>query len=72
MDLSNKIVTIVFMSVNSYPEETTVKVSLSQEIAPGVFKTLDTYDLKYDRIFQGTEDPALLAAINDTLSGLAV
>ena len=72
MDLTNKIITIVQMTVNSYPEETTVKVSLSQEISPGVFKVLDTYDLKYDRIFQGTEDAALLAAINETLTGLAV
>jgi len=68
MDLTNKIITVVYMSVVSFPEETSVKVTVSQEIAPGVFKTLDTYDLKYDRLYNNTSDPALLAAINETLS----
>jgi hypothetical protein len=68
MNLTNKIITISYMSVITYPEETTVKVVLSQEILPGVFKTLDTFDLKFEAVYQNTSDPALLAAINDKLS----
>jgi hypothetical protein len=70
MDLTNKIVTIVFMSSNSLPSETTVKIAITQEIADGVFKQLDTYDLKFDKIYQSTNDPALLSAINEKLASL--
>ncbi len=70
MDLSNKIVTIAFMSVNSVPNETVVKINITQEVAEGVFKQLDTYDLKFDKIYQSTSDPALLSAINEKLTTL--
>ena len=70
MDLTNKIVNITYMSVNSYPPETTTKVTISQEILPGVFKTLDIYDLKFDQVYQGTSDAALLAAINEKLTAI--
>lgn len=70
MDLTNKVVTIAYMSVNSLPAETTVKVNISQEVAPGVFKQLDTYDLKIEKIYMATDDPALLADINEKLAAL--
>jgi hypothetical protein len=70
MDLSNKIVTIVYMSTNSLPHETTVRVSITQEIAEGVFKQLDTYELKFDRIYQSPSDPALLSSVNEKLTAL--
>lgn len=70
MDLSNKILTVTFITVTTFPEETTVKVTLSQELVPGVFKTTDTFDLKYPVVYKGPEDPALLAAINETLTAL--
>lgn len=70
MDLTNKIVTIVFCSVNGYPAETNAKVAITQEIVPGVYKTIDTYDLKFEQVYQGLEDPALLAAINEKLAEL--
>lgn len=70
MDLSNKIITIAYMSVNSLPNETIVRVNITQEIAEGVFKTLDTYELKFDKIYQTPNDPALLSAINEKLTAL--
>ena len=70
MDLTGKIITVTYMSANTFPEETTVKVVLSEEVAPGVFKNTDTYDLKYDVLYSNTQDPALLAAINETLTSL--
>lgn len=71
MDLSNKIITIVYMSVNSFPAETTVKVNISQQIAEGIFKQLDSYDLKLPKIYMATDDPQLLADINEKLILLA-
>ena len=68
MDLTNKIVTIAFMSVTSYPAETTVKVNISQQIAEGVFKQLDTYDLRFEKVYMSTDDPQLLADINEKLA----
>jgi len=68
MDITNKIITISYMSVTTFPEETVVKVVVSKEILPGVFKTLDTYDLNFDKLYQNTSDPALLVAINEKLA----
>lgn len=70
MDLSNKILTVTQIGVTTFPEETAAKVTITQEVVPGVFKTLDTYDLKFPAIYSGPTDPALLAAINDTLTAL--
>jgi hypothetical protein len=70
MDLTNKIITIAYMSVNSFPPETTVKVNISQQIAEGVFKQLDSYDLKIEKIYMATDDPQLLADINEKLAAL--
>jgi len=70
MDLSNKIVTVVYMSTNSLPAETVVRVNITQEVAEGVFKQLDTYELKFDGIYQSPSDPAMLSAVNEKLSAL--
>jgi hypothetical protein len=70
MDLSNKIVTIAYMSTNSMPAETTVRVNITQEIAEGVFKQLDTYELKFDTLYQSPSDPAMLSAVNEKLAAL--
>ncbi len=56
------------MSVTTFPEQTLVKVVISKEILPGVFKTLDTYDLSFDKIYQNTSDPALLVDIKEKLT----
>jgi hypothetical protein len=70
MDLSNKVITISYMSVNSFPAETTVKVNITQEVMPGIFKQLDTYDLIIEKSYMATDDPQLLADINEKLSAL--
>lgn len=66
----NKIITVVYMSVNSFPAETTVKVSVSEQVAEGVFRQLDSYDLKFEKIYMATDDPQLLADINEKLAAL--
>jgi len=58
------------MSVNSFPAETTVKVNITQEVMPGIFKQLDTYDLIIEKSYMATDDPQLLADINEKLSAL--
>lgn len=68
MDLTNKTMTILYMSVVTFPPETTVKVEITQEILPGIFKSLATYDLKFEQVYQNTSDPALLVAINEKLA----
>lgn len=68
MDLTNKIITILSMSIVTFPPETTVKVEITQEILPGIFKALATYDLKFEQVYQNTSDPALLVAINEKLA----
>jgi len=70
MDLTNKIVNINALSMTTYPPSTLVKVNLTQEVAPGIFKQVDSYDIQIDAGYQSTDDPALLAAINEKLAAL--
>lgn len=70
MNLANKNVSVVYMSVDSFPNKTTVKVNISEQIAEGVFKQLDTYDLTFDKLYQSPSDPALISAIYEKLSAL--
>ena len=58
------------MSVNSLPNETIVRVNITQEIVEGVFKQTDAYELKFDKIYQSPSDPALLSAVNEKLTAL--
>ena len=58
------------MSVNSVPNETVVRVNITQEIAEGVFKQLDSYELKFDKLYQSPSDTALLSAVNEKLAAL--
>jgi hypothetical protein len=70
MNLQNKNVTIESLSVNSYPPESTVKVAVSEELLPGVFKNLGTYTLKFEMVFNSFNDPNLLAVVADMLEQL--
>lgn len=70
MDLTNKVITIESLSVNSYPPESTAKVQVTQEIAPNVFKEIGTYNLKFEVVFTGFDDPGLMALINQVLTGI--
>jgi hypothetical protein len=45
-------------------------VAVSQEVIPGVQKTLGTYTLEIERIFSSTSDPNLLAAIQEMLEAI--
>lgn len=68
MNLENKIINIEMMSVTSYPPDTTVTVSISEEILEGVFRHIGKYNIKFDQIFQSSSDPALLQMVNEKLS----
>lgn len=67
MDLTNKQVTIQSLSVNTFPPSTVAKVVVSEEVIPGVFVAVATYDMTFDKTYNGLEEPALLAAINEKL-----
>lgn len=70
MNLSNKTVTIETLTVVSYPPESSVKVSVSEEVLPGVFKSVGQYVLKFEAIFSGFDDPNLLSNVNVILEQL--
>ena len=67
MDLTNKQVHVSALSVTTFPPETIARVDVRQEVIPGVYKNLGTYNIKFDAAFTGTDEPALLAAINEKL-----
>ena len=68
MNLENKIVHIEYMSVVTYPAQTTVRVLVKEEIAEMVYKTVGDYTLSFDERFDSTTDSALLIAVNEKLS----
>lgn len=70
MNLSNKTVTIETLTVVSYPPESNVKVNISEEVLPGIFKSVGQYVLKFDAIFTGFDDPNLLSSVNTLLEQL--
>lgn len=67
MNLTNKQVQVTALSVTSFPPETTAKVEIREEVIPGVYKNIGTYNIKFDVAYTGTDEPALLAAINEKL-----
>jgi len=70
MNLENKIVNVVSLSVVTYPPEARVTINVSEEIMEGVFKTIGTYDMKFDILFHSASDPALLNLIYEKLAQL--
>lgn len=68
MDLTNKQVTVASMTVGINPPETTVKVNISQEVVPGVFQVLHTFDMKFERMYYSMSDADLLTAISENLA----
>lgn len=70
MDLSNKTITIDSMAVTTFPPETTVKVSVSSEVLPGMFQVIGQYNFKLEILFSGFDDPNLLEAIRVMLEQL--
>jgi hypothetical protein len=67
MDLTNKQVHVAALSVTSFPPETTARVEIRQEIIPGVYQNIGTYNIKFNVAYTGTDEAALLAAINEKL-----
>jgi hypothetical protein len=45
-------------------------VMITQEISPGIQKTIGSYALEIDRVFTSVSDPALLAAIQEMLESI--
>jgi hypothetical protein len=71
MDLSNKNIDIDFMSSNFVEGTTTLTVSLTQEIAEGVRKTLGTYKLDFwGDAYTSMNDPKLIEALKEKLESL--
>jgi hypothetical protein len=67
MNLDNKQVTIQSMSVQTYPPVTTVKVAVTEETLPDVFKVVASFDIRFEQIFTVIDDANLLALINEKL-----
>jgi hypothetical protein len=70
MNLTNKLINIESLTVVSYPPESTVKVTVSEEVIPGAFQVTGTYSLKFDTLFSGFNDPQLLQFVNEVLINL--
>ena len=70
MDLTNKQIQVVSLSSNMVTNLSVARVSISQEIAPGIFKLIVQYDLTFNDIYTSPLDPALLSAISEKLSVL--
>jgi len=70
MNLTNKQITLTSLTSTTFPEMSRATVAVSEEVIPGVQKTLGTYTLQIERIFSSTSDPNLLAAIQQLLEAI--
>lgn len=68
MDLTNKQVAIVMMTVGMNPPETTVKINITREVDTNMFQTISSFDIKFERMYQSMSDPDLLTAIYEKLA----
>jgi hypothetical protein len=70
MNLTNRRVTLTTLTSTTYPEMSRATVAVSEEVIPGVQKTIGTYTLEIQRVFSSTSDPNLLAAIQEMLEAI--
>lgn len=70
MDLTNKHVTLTSLTSTSFPEMSRAMVIITQEVSPGIQKTVGSYALEIDRVFSSVSDPALLSAIQQMLESI--
>ena len=67
MNLTNKQVKIITLSVTAFPPETTAKVEIVEEVIPGVYKSTVTYNMTFDTVYTSMDEAGLLAAVHDKL-----
>jgi hypothetical protein len=70
MDLTNKQVKIATISVSTFMPETVAKVEVYEDIGNEVYKNIGLYELKFNVAYNPTEEPALMAAINEKLAAI--
>lgn len=68
MNLENCNVSITYSSIIVAPPSTTIRVSVSEEVIPGVNKVKGSFELTFDQMFFNHADPALITAINEKLA----
>lgn len=68
MDLTNKQVSIEMLQSTTYPPETTAKVIVKEQLTESVSKVIGTYELKFYRVYPGSDEAALLADIQEQLA----
>lgn len=70
MDLTNKQIKIATISVSTFMPETVAKVELYEDMGNGIYKNIGLYELRFNIAYNPTEEPALLAAINEKLAAI--
>lgn len=70
MDLTNKDVSIKYLSVDNVAQTTSVNVEVSSEIADGVFQIEGTYQINFEVAYNNMNDPNLMPAIIEKLEAL--
>lgn len=71
MDLTDKQVRVVSTAISSYPPKSVIACDVYQDISQGVAKLVATYELVFEELYSGPNDPALLSAISEKLSSLS-
>jgi hypothetical protein len=67
MNLTNKQITITTLEINSFPVKTTATVVITEMIAEGVYKQVNSFKMEFDTSYTSLDDPALLNAIQEKL-----
>ena len=70
MDLTNKELTIRYMTTNNTQQTSTVSVEVSSSLVDGIYSVDGTYQINFDTLYQGINDPLLMPAIVAKLESL--
>ena len=70
MNLENKTVAVVSMSTNNVRQTSTVSVTVSSEIATGIFRDEGAYKMSFDTAFENINDSRVMTSVVEKLTAL--
>ena len=70
MDLTNKQIRIVNTAISSYPAKSVIHCQVLSTLSSDVREVIGSYELVFEEVFNGPDDPSLISAVSEKIQGL--
>jgi hypothetical protein len=70
MDLTNKQIRIVNTAISSYPAKSVIHCQVLGTLSSDVREVIGSYELVFEEVFNGPDDPSLISAVSEKIQGL--